>query len=126
VRTEAAAFPARFRPNLGAVVACQRLLREWNTVLFGKFFDRLPKRKTLNVHDEGENVALGVAAETAEDAVLRVDRERWRFFVMKRTKSGVAVPEPAQTHVIRDHAHDVDLSLQFLREIHDRIEYRPS
>ena len=106
---------ACFRP----VVSGGGLLRQFDAVLLGQFFERLPEREPLDIHHETEDVAFGVAAEAFVELMVGIDREGRGLLVMERAEAGIPVAEAAQArNVIRNDANDIELRFDVLGEIH--------
>src|SRR5690606_14454889 len=53
----------------------------------GQFLDSLREAQRLGVHGEGDDVAMRPTAEAVVEALIVIDGEGWRLFVVKRAKS---------------------------------------
>ena len=69
--------------------------------------DRRGEVDLLLLHDEVEDVALGLAAEAVEDVLVGVDRERRGLLGVERAQPGPLPPDPPQRRVLGDDGHDV-------------------
>ena len=70
---------AQLAPRLAAVALGLVGVAEGDAGLGGQQLDRAGEVEVLDVADERDHVALGLAAEAVEDALLGVDRERRVF-----------------------------------------------
>ena len=72
---------------------------------------QLPHRRrkidVLVIHDESKNAPAHAAAEAVKRLPLRLDRERWRLFLMKRTERLEIRAGALQRKIRSDHFHDV-------------------
>jgi hypothetical protein len=62
------------------------LLRQRYSVLIGKLLQRFEKRQAFDEFNEFENIALGIATETAEILVFLRNGKRGRLLVVKWTE----------------------------------------
>ena len=80
--------------------------------------DGLGEAEAIHFHDEGEDVALLMAAEAVVVAVGSVDGEGAGLFFMKRAEASVVLRAGlAQLEVVADDADDVHLLLDGLGEV---------
>ncbi len=85
-------------------------LGEGDAALGGDDADGLGEADVFHLHDEGEDVALFVAAEAVEVAVGGVDGEGAGFFFVEGAEAGVVLGSGfAQLDVVADDADDVGL-----------------
>jgi len=82
------------RRELNAVAACQPL-------------HRLREAEVLELHEELEDVAALVTSETVVETLLRVDRERRRFFFVERAQALPASTSFFQPNVVADNLNEV-------------------
>ena len=93
-------------------------LGQRDAALGGDDTNSLGETDVLELHDEGEDVALLVAAEAVEVAVVGVDRERTGLLFVKRTEPGVVLRAGlAQLDVVADDFDDIGLLLDGLGEV---------
>jgi hypothetical protein len=93
-------------------------LGEGDAALGGDDADGLGEADVLHLHDEGEDVALFVAAETVEVAVGRVDGEGAGLFFVEGAEAGVVLGSGfAELEVVADDPDDVGLLLDELGEV---------
>ena len=71
--------------------------------LGGQRLDRFGKLQAVRAHDEADDVAMRAATEAVEEALVVVDGERRRFFVMERAQPGMFAPPADQPHLAADH-----------------------
>ena len=87
-------------------------LRHGDAELLGDHAHGFGEGDVLDLLDEGENIASGVAAEAVKELVAGVNRERRSLFLVKRTKPGVVLRAGlAQLDVLAHDADDVGLLL---------------
>ena len=81
--------------------------RQGEVCPFGQSFDGIGKGKVFFFHNELEDIAMSMAAETIEKAFVGSDAEGGGLFIMERA-AGPKVPAlPFQRHVIGDDADNV-------------------
>ncbi len=86
--------------------------------LGGDGADGFGEADVFDLHDEGEDVALLVAAEAVEVAVGGVDGEGAGLFLVEGAEAGVVLGAGfAQLHVVADDLDDVGLLLDELGEV---------
>ena len=93
-------------------------LGQRDAALGGDDADGFGEADVLHLHDEGEDVALFVAAEAVEVAVGGVDGEGAGLFFVEGAEAGVVLGAGfAQLDVVADDADDVGLLLDELGEV---------
>ena len=109
----------RRRPaSLGFFGGAELALGEGDAAFGGDDADGLGEADVLHLHDEGEDVALFVAAEAVEVAVGGVDGEAAGFFFVEGAEAGVVLGSGfAEFEVVADDADDVGLLLDELGEV---------
>src|SRR5262249_52281763 len=83
------------------------ILREIDSITLRERAHCLGEGKTVYLHEEVEDGAANVASETMEEAALSINRERRRFFLMKRTKAYKAAAGACEPHMRADYLDDV-------------------
>lgn len=79
---------------------------------------RLGKGDVLDFLDEAEYVARDAAPEAMEELARSVDGKRRRFFFVEWAQAGVILSSGfSERDVLTDHADDIRLQLQGLREV---------
>ena len=105
------------RDALGALALDRRGARHRQVDLARQLLDRLGKRQALGLHDEAHGIALLVAAEAVEEALLVVDREGRRLLVVERAEAGVLRARPAfQRDLAADDLGQAEARAQFVEE----------
>ena len=93
-------------------------LGQRDAALGGDDADGFGEADVLHLHDEGEDVALFVAAEAVEVAVGGVDGEAAGLFFVEGAEAGVVLRAGlAELDVVADDADDVGLLLDELGEV---------
>ena len=87
--------------------ACSALFDHWNSRARRQFAHRGRKIDVLVIHHEAENASADAAAETVKRLPRRTDRERRRFFLMKRAERLEICARALERKVRADHLHDV-------------------
>ena len=115
VNVDELAAKAGFAGLFGGV---ELALGKRDSALDGDGANGLGKADVFHLHDEGEDVALFVAAEAIEVAVGGVDGEGAGLFFVKGAEAGVVLGAGfAQLDVVADDADDVGLLLDELGEV---------
>ena len=87
--------------------------------LFRHLAERLRKRQILDEHHELEDVASHAAAETVEDLLDRMNRERRGFLLMERAQAHPVGARLSQLDVVAEDANDVRRRPDFIHFAHD-------
>ena len=67
--------------------------------------------------EELEDIAADAAAETVEEALVGMNVERRRFFVMERAVALVRRPRPLQGYIFLDDRQDIGLQAKVVDEL---------
>ena len=98
---------------LGRTVAA---VGDGDAAFFGHGAHRVQEIALIHLHHEFENVAADAAAEAVVDLLHGMHGERRRFLGMKRAQADEILAAFFQAHVFADHADDVRLLLDLVRE----------
>ena len=90
--------------------------RNGDAAFFGDNADGFGKRALFHFHDKFEDVAADVAAEAVVDLAQGMNVKRRRFLGVERAESAKILPRLLQLDVFADHANDVRLLLNTIRE----------
>src|SRR4029079_3100876 len=81
-------------------------LRQLEPCLAGKPLHSLGEAQTLDLHQEGEDVAVLSAREAVIEALLVVDRKRRRLLAVEGTSAHELAPATLERHAARDDLAD--------------------
>src|SRR5262245_14788409 len=90
--------------------------RKGNSAFFGNDAHGFRKRALLHFHDEFKDVAALAAAETVVNLLCRMNVERRGFLRMEWAEPAKILAGLFQLDVFTDHADDIRLLLDFLRQ----------
>ena len=83
------------------------LLRDFQSCALGKKTYRIGKGKVLLLHDEIDDAAAALAAETIVDLLIRGDGEGTGFFTVEGTKAKQVGALPGQLNIAAYHVHNI-------------------
>src|ERR1700723_669427 len=87
-----------------------------NPAFFRDGAHRFRERRLLELHHKLKNIAALAAAKAVIHLLHRAHAERRSFFLMERTQPAEILPTLLQTHVFANHANNVRLLLNPIRE----------
>ena len=103
---------------LGLCLAAEARLRQRHAHLLRDCAYRLGEGNILNLLDEAEHIALLATAKAIKILASGMYAERWCLLFVKGAQTGIVLRARfLQADIIADHADDVRLLLQRLREI---------
>src|SRR5439155_17825759 len=91
----------------GRSLACAAHLAQLHSITLSQNLDGFGEGDAVDLLDEGEDAAALVARVTEVHLLVRVDVERPRLLLMKRTQADVRAYRLSQPHVLGDDLDDV-------------------
>ena len=88
---------------LGPFALFRGLDRHFQSGLTRQFFNCLGEAEMVGLHLEGDDVAMSAAAEAMIEALLLVDREAGRLFIVEGTQTHMLPPFSGKPHLAPNH-----------------------